>query len=164
MSEEKMTTFEVIVEIPKGSRNKYEYDHERHIVKFDRMLYSSMHYPCDYGFFNDTLALDGDPLDVLVLTTEPTFPGCHIDIRPIGVFNMVDNGDPDEKIVGIPVTDPIANQIKSMDDLTPAFKNEVEHFFTVYKDLENKKVEIKGWESKEKADQLITDAYKRFKK
>ena len=109
MSPKEKTTFDVLIEIPKGSRNKYEYDFDLNKIRFDRMLFSSMMYPADYGFVPETLALDDDPLDVLVLGHEPTFPMCVIEVKPIGVFHMTDEKGPDEKIICVPISDPIWN-------------------------------------------------------
>jgi inorganic pyrophosphatase len=153
--------FPVMIEIPKGSRNKYEYDPERRALKFDRMLFSSMHYPSDYGFFPDTLSEDGDPLDALVLVWEPTFPGCLIDVKPVGVFKMRDEKGPDEKILCVPITDPLWNHIEKLKDVPPHLLKEIEHFFTVYKDLERKKVTVDGWEDKSVALRLIKESQKR---
>ncbi|MFT6064184.1 MAG: inorganic pyrophosphatase [Polaribacter sp.] len=139
------TTFDVLIEIPKGSRNKYEYDFDLHKIRFDRMLFSSMMYPADYGFVPETLALDDDPLDVLVLGHEPTFPMCVMEVKPIGVFHMADEKGPDEKIICVPVSDPIWNNKKDVFDLNPHRLKEIEHFFQVYKDLEKKKVDVGEW-------------------
>lgn len=157
-------TFDVLVEIPRGSRNKYEYDFKLKKIRFDRMLHSSMMYPADYGFIPKTLALDNDPLDVLVLSTEPTFPGCVVEVQPIGVFNMADEKGPDEKIICVPVTDPVANSKKCLDDMNSHLIKEIEHFFTVYKDLENKEVKIGDWEDVDKAENLVEKSVVRFKK
>jgi inorganic pyrophosphatase len=156
------TTFDVLIEIPRGSRNKYEYDFELKKIRFDRMLYSSMMYPADYGFIPETLALDGDPLDVLVWFTEPTFPGCVAEVKPIGVFYMADDKGDDEKIICVPVSDPIASKLEDLADLNPHFIKEVEHFFRVYKDLENKTVDVRGWGDKAKAVALIEECTARF--
>jgi inorganic pyrophosphatase len=145
MSDSSKLTFDVLIEIPKGSRNKYEYDFELNKIRFDRMLFSSMMYPGDYGFIPETLALDGDPLDVLVLTAEPTFPMCVMEVKPIGVFHMADEKGPDEKIICVPVSDPIWSQRNDVFDLNPHRLKEIEHFFQVYKDLEKKKVDVGGW-------------------
>ena len=128
-----------MIEIPKGSRNKYEYDQATKAIKFDRMLFSSVHYPSDYGFIPETLAEDGDPLDVLVLVTEPTFPGCMIESRPIGLFKMFDEKGVDNKILCVPVKDPLWNHIHTLNDVAPHLLKEIEHFFKIYKDLEDKK-------------------------
>lgn len=156
-------TFWVTVEIPKGSRNKYEYDKVRKVIKFDRMLFSAVHYPSDYGFFPDTLALDGDPLDALVLVTESTFPGCIIEARPIGLFKMTDEKGPDEKILCIPVSDPLWNHIHHIEEVQPHLLKEIEHFFNVYKDLEYKKVSVEGWADKKAAYVTIEEALQRYK-
>lgn len=165
MSEAKKDyTIEVLIEIPKGSRNKYEYDKERNVIKFDRMLFSAVHYPSDYGYIPDTLALDGDPLDALVLVWEPTFPGCLIEAKPVGVFKMWDEHGPDEKILCVPVYDPLWNYIQKLSDAPPHLLKEIEHFFSVYKDLEDKKTGVEGWEDRETAIRVIEDAKKRYVK
>lgn len=146
---------DVIVEIPKGSRNKYEYDREKRAFKLDRMLFSSMHYPSDYGFIRDTLAEDGDPLDALVLVTEPTFPGCLIESKPIGLFKMRDEKGIDYKILCVPVGDPLWNHIDALKDVPPHLLIEIEHFFDVYKELERKKTAVEGWEDAEAARKVI---------
>jgi len=155
--------FDVLVEIPKGSRNKYEYDPDKRMIRYDRMIFSSMHYPSDYGFIPETLALDGDPLDVLVLVSEPTFPGCLIKVRPIGVFNMTDEKGPDSKVLCVPVSDPIWNKLFKLDEVNTHLKMEIEHFFEVYKDLEKKKVSVEGWEDEKKAIQVYHECCKRYK-
>lgn len=155
-------TVMVMIEIPKGSRNKYEYDKERKIVKFDRMLFSAVHYPSDYGFILNTLALDGDPLDALVLVWEPTFPGCLIEAMPIGLFRMWDEKGPDAKILCVPVLDPLWNHIHSLSDVPPHLLKEIEHFFSIYKDLEDKKTGVEGWEDREAALKTIREAQKRY--
>ncbi|NER12550.1 inorganic diphosphatase [Leptobacterium flavescens] len=162
MSAAKLKSFDVLIEIPKGSRNKYEYDFELKKIRYDRMIFSSMHYPADYGFIPETLALDGDPLDVLVLVTEPTFPGCVMEVKPIGVFHMADEKGPDEKIICVPVSDPMWNKINDLSDLNPHLKQEIEHFFQVYKDLEHKKVDVEGWGSLEVAREIIEKCVDRF--
>ncbi len=155
-------TITVMVEIPKGSRNKYEYDKEKGIIRFDRMLFSAVHYPSDYGFIPDTLALDGDPLDALVLVWEPTFPGCVIEARPVGVFKMWDEKGLDEKILCVPVHDPLWNYIHTLSDVPPHLLKEIEHFFAVYKDLEKKKTGVEGWQDLDAALQIITEARQRY--
>lgn len=157
------TTVEVLIEIPKGSRNKYEYDHKNHAIRFDRMLFSAMHYPSDYGFIQDTLAEDGDPLDALVLVWEPTFPGCLIEARPVGLFKMWDEKGPDAKILCIPLGDPLWNHIKSLDDVPPHLLKEIEHFFKVYKELEEKKTGVEGWEGLESAERVIAASRQAFR-
>lgn len=162
MTADKILTFDVLIEIPKGSRNKYEYDFEFKKIRYDRMLFSSMMYPADYGFIPETLALDGDPLDVLVLVTEPTFPGCVMEVKPIGVFHMADDKGQDEKIICVPVSDPIWNRLGDLSDINPHLLKEIEHFFQVYKDLENKKVDVGGWGDVNEAKEIIVQCIARF--
>lgn len=157
-----LTSIPVLVEIPKGSRNKYEYDKEHNVIRFDRMLYSAVHYPSDYGFIPDTLGRDGDPLDALVLVWEPTFPGCMIEAKPIGVFEMSDEKGEDEKILCVPVGDPQWNHLESIGDVPPHFLKEIEHFFKIYKDLEGKNTTTKGWKDKDAAIEVIKDCLKRY--
>ena len=152
----------VMVEIPKGSRNKYEYDHERGFFRFDRMLFSAVHYPSDYGFILETLGGDGDPLDALVLLWEPTFPGCVIEARPIGLFKMHDEKGEDEKILCVPIGDPHWNQLKSLKDVPNHLLTEIEYFFATYKDLEQKKVGIEGWADRDAALRVIAESRARF--
>ena len=148
----------VVVEIPKKSRNKYEYDEKGGFVKLDRVLFSSLHYPGDYGFVPQTLHDDGDPLDVLVMTNEPTFSGCVIEARPLWVFHLIDRGQIDDKILAVPHTDPLFNSYCSLDDVPAHFLEEVTHFFNVYKDLESAEVEGKGWDGLDRAYQEIERA------
>lgn len=156
-------TIDVFIEIPKGSRNKYEYDKEKGVLRFDRMLFSAVHYPSDYGYIPETLALDGDPLDALVLVTEPTFPGCMIESKPIGLFKMWDEKGPDEKILSVPLTDPLWNHISELNEVPPHLTKEIEHFFSVYKDLEEKKVGIQGWDGVDAAIKTIEEAARRYR-
>ena len=135
----------VVVEIPGGSRNKYEMDHDSGLVYLDRMLFTATRYPADYGFIEGTMGEDGDPLDALVFVGEPTFPGCRIVARPIGNFGMRDEKGQDDKILCVPLHDPAWSHIEKLDDLLPTLRNEIEHFFEVYKDLEAKKVETQGF-------------------
>ena len=155
-------TFDVLIEIPKGSRNKYEYDFELKKIRFDRMLFSSMMYPGDYGFIPKTLALDGDPLDVLVLGHEPTFPMCVMEVKPIGVFHMADEKGPDEKIVCVPVSDPIWSLKNDISDLNPHRLDEIEHFFQVYKDLEKKRVDVGDWGNVDEAIDIVEKCIERY--
>ncbi|MCU1457637.1 MAG: ppa, partial [Actinomycetia bacterium] len=153
---------EAIIEIPKGSRNKYEIDHETGAIWLDRLLFTAMQYPADYGFFPGTLGEDGDPLDVLVLLDEPTFPGCHMLVRPIGVFWMRDEKGPDAKIVAVPAHDPRWAGVNDITDMRSFVLDEIAHFFDVYKDLEpDKSTETRGWEGVGPAIQEIEDARKR---
>jgi inorganic pyrophosphatase len=163
MSAARLKSFDVLIEIPKGSRNKYEFDFDIKKIRYDRMLFSSMMYPADYGFIPETMALDQDPLDVLVLVTEPTFPGCMMTVKPIGVFHMADEKGPDEKIICVPMSDPNGHKINDLDDINPHLKNEIEHFFQVYKDLEHKKVDVEGWGNLEEAMDIIDKCTERFK-
>lgn len=156
-------TFDVLIEIPKGSRNKYEYDFDLKKLRYDRMIFSSMMYPADYGFIPETLALDGDPLDVLVLVTEPTFPGCVMEVKPIGVFHMADEKGPDEKVICVPVSDPIWNKHNDLKDVNAHLIKEIEHFFKVYKDLEQKKVDVEGWGDLQEANSIIEQCVERYK-
>ena len=133
--------FDAFIEIPTGSRNKYEFDFELKKMRFDRLLFSSMMYPADYGFIPETLALDNDPLDVLVLVTEPMIPGLIVEVKPVGVFYMSDDKGQDEKIICVPTGDPIMNKLNDLKDVNEHKLLEIEHFFQVYKDLEKKKVE-----------------------
>lgn len=157
-------TIDVVIEIPKGSRNKYEYDYEKKMIRYDRMIFSSMHYPSDYGFVPETLAEDGDALDALVLVSEPTFPGCLIETHPIGLFRMRDEKGPDAKLICVPVSDPVWSKISSLEDMNPHLIKEIEHFFQVYKDLEKKKVGIEGWEDKVAAFNAIKSSQERYLK
>jgi inorganic pyrophosphatase len=136
---------EVFVEIPRGSRNKYEMDKERGVLVLDRVLYSSVHYPTDYGFVVDTLAEDGDALDALVVVDEPTFPGCHVMARPIGVLDMQDEKGPDQKILAVPIGDPRFASIHDLHDIDPHWLREIENFFQTYKALEDKWTDVVGW-------------------
>ncbi len=154
----------VIVEIPKGSRNKYEYDKETGAIVLDRVLYSSIHYPGDYGFVAQTLYDDGDPLDILVMVNEPTFSGCVIRARPIGLFRMKDRGEPDDKILAVPANDPIFGDYHDIGDIPQHFLQEVAHFFAVYKDLEGAHVKTLGWERVDRARERIRYSYEMFKK
>ena len=135
----------MVVEVPKGSRNKYEMDHETGAIVLDRMLFTATRYPADYGFIPDTLADDGDPLDALALVSEPTFPGCRIHIRPIGLFVMVDEGQDDHKVLGVPEGDPVWAQARDLDEVPVHLLRELAPFFSVYKDLEDAKTDTKGW-------------------
>ncbi len=153
---------EVIVEIPRGSRNKYEYDHERRLFRLDRRLFSATFYPADYGFIPGTLAEDGDPVDALVLIDEPTFPGCLVECRPVGVFWMTDESGPDAKIISIALGDPMWERVHDLGDLPGHLTSEIAHFFDVYKDLEpHKHTEIGGFEGASAAWREIERAAQR---
>jgi inorganic pyrophosphatase len=143
---------EVVVEIPRGSRNKYEYDHERHVMRLDRRLFTATAYPADYGFIPDTLSEDGDPLDALVLLDEPTFSGCWVTARPVGVFWMTDDKGPDAKVLCVPAGDARWAQVTDLDGLPEFLTDEISHFFDVYKELEpGKSTSVRGWEGAEAA-------------
>ena len=154
---------DVVVEIPRGSRNKYEWDHEQHVMRLDRRLFSATVYPADYGFIPDTLAEDGDPLDAIVLLEEPTFPGCWITARPVGVFWMTDDKGPDAKIVCVPAEDPRWTDVNEITDVPELLRAEIEHFFDVYKMLEpGKHSTIDGFADASAAWVEIDAAFKRF--
>jgi inorganic pyrophosphatase len=150
---------EVTVEIPSGSRNKYEYDHELHRFVLDRVLYSSVHYPCDYGFLEGTLAEDGDPLDVLVVISEPTFPGCVVRARPIGVLDMTDDKGHDYKILAVAKDDARYEQTNELTDLSPHLLREIENFFATYKELEGRETQVRGWLGIDEAWRIIEDSF-----
>ena len=153
----------MVIEIPKGSRNKYEADHDTGAVWLDRMLFTATAYPTDYGYFPQTLGEDGDPLDALVLLEEPTFPGCHIRARPIGVFWMTDEKGPDAKVLTVPSTDPRWAEVKDIEDLPSHLLDEIAHFFEVYKALEpGKRTETSRWEGRDEAERAISEAQERF--
>ncbi len=151
----------VVVEIPKGSRNKYEYDKEKGYFRLDRVLHSPVHYPVDYGYFEDTLGSDGDPLDALVLLLEPTFPGCHITVKPIGYLQMSDDKGEDQKILCVPTSDPFWNYIDDITEVPPHLLKEIEHFFNIYKVLEKKKTIVEGWRDRKDAERIIKEAQQR---
>jgi inorganic pyrophosphatase len=144
-----------IVEVPKGSRNKYEYSKTTGVIKLDRVLYSPLHYPGDYGFIPQSYFEDGDPMDILVMMNAPTFPGCVIEARPVGMFKMIDKGQPDYKVLAVPATDPNFDDFHDLDDLPHHFPKEVEHFFMVYKQLQETPVENEGWVNAEGAKAAI---------
>ena len=151
-----------LVEIPKGSRNKYEYNKEFGVIKLDRVLYSSLHYPGDYGLIPQTFYDDGDPLDILVMVNEPTFPGCIIEARPIGIFRMLDKGVADDKILAVPARDPIFTDYHDITDIPKHYLAEVGHFFEVYKDLEGMRTKPIGWENAAAAKTEILRAMKLY--
>jgi len=151
-------SIEVRVEIPRGSRNKYEFDKDRGVYFLDRVLYSSVHYPTDYGYILDTLADDGDALDALVVVNEPTFPGCHIVARAIGVLNMTDEKGGDDKILAVPLGDPRFGSITALEHLDPHWLLEIENFFRTYKELEDKLTQVVGWQGVGPALEVIAHA------
>jgi inorganic pyrophosphatase len=152
----------MIVEIPKNSTNKYEYDGRLGVFRLDRALYSPMHYPGDYGFIPGTLAEDNDPMDVLVLVQEPSFTGCMIEVRPVGILNMVDSEEGDQKVLAVPTRNPRYDQIHTMDQIFPHVRREIEHFFTIYKELEGRLTRMEGWGGPREARKAIVDSRHRY--
>jgi inorganic pyrophosphatase len=152
----------MIVEIPQHSANKYEYDGELGVFRLDRALYSPLHYPGDYGFIPGTLADDGDPLDVLVLVQQPSFPGVMIEVRPVGLLNMVDGEERDQKILAVPNRNPRYDQVHTMDQIFAHVKREIEHFFAIYKELEGRVTQMQGWEGPMEARRAIMECRQRY--
>jgi inorganic pyrophosphatase len=152
----------MIVEIPMNSANKYEYDGKLGVFRLDRALYSPMHYPGDYGFIPGTLAEDNDPMDVLVLVQEPSFTGCLIEVRPVGVLNMEDQAEGDQKILAVPTQNPRYDQIHTVDQIFSHVRREIEHFFEIYKELEGRKTRIAGWGGPMEARKAIVDSRTRY--
>ena len=158
-----MLEFDVLVEIPKGERNKYEVDHESGRMRLDRMLFTSTQYPADYGYIENTLGQDGDPLDALVLLQAPTFPGCLIKCRAIGMFRMTDEAGGDDKVLCVPSTDPRAEHIRDINHVPKFDRLEIQHFFEVYKDLEpGKSVEGADWVGRVEAEDEVRASFGRF--
>ncbi|MGI8492753.1 MAG: inorganic diphosphatase [Acidimicrobiales bacterium] len=154
---------DVIVEIPKGTRNKYEADDQGRIW-LDRMLFTSTRYPEDYGYVPETLSEDGDPLDAMVFLEEPTFPGCHIHARPVGVFAMRDEEGVDKKLICVPATDPRTEAVTELHHISDHQLNEIAHFFQIYKDLEpGKGTQPGGWEPREAAEAAVEEARQRYR-
>lgn len=153
-----------IIEVPKGRRSKFEIDKETGLIKLDRYLFSAAHYPGDYGFVPQTLAEDGDALDVLVMVNEPTFCGCLIEVRVVGLFRMKDRGEADYKILGVPQFDPLFAEYKGLKSVPPHFLREVEHFFSTYKQLEGAAIEPLGWEDADAARAEVHAAVERYRK
>jgi inorganic pyrophosphatase len=158
-----MAGYPAVIEIPKGSRNKYEVDHETGRVYLDRVLFTSFVYPTDYGYFENTLGLDGDPVDVLVLLDYPLFPGVGLKVRPVAVFNMTDDGGSDAKVIAVLEKDPRWSHIQDIDDIPEFTKKEIEHFFEHYKDLEPSKwVKTEGWQGRAEAEQIVIEGIERL--
>lgn len=151
-----------VIEIPTNERNKYELDKELGLFRLDRVLYSSVHYPGDYGFLPRTLGDDNDPLDVLVMMKIPVFTGCLVDCRPVGVFELIDRGAGDEKILAVALGDPYAHGINDLGDIAPHMLREIEHFFEVYKDLEGIPTESRGFQGAAVAKALIQSSMARY--
>lgn len=152
-----------VIEIPKGSSNKYEYDKELNVFRLDRTLYSPVHYPGAYGFIPQTHAEDGDPLDVVVIVEHPTFTSCLIEVRPLGVLIMRDDMGLDHKILAVPVSDPRMREVHGLQHLASHYLAEVDYFFNIYKDLEGKKSDTYGWEDRLVAHRVIVDSIQRYK-
>jgi inorganic pyrophosphatase len=158
-----MAGYPAVIEIPKGSRNKYEVDHETGRVYLDRVLFTTFVYPTDYGFFENTLGLDGDPVDVLVLLDYPLFPGVGLNVRPVAVFNMTDDGGSDAKVIAVLEKDPRWAHIQDIDDIPEYTKKEIEHFFEHYKDLEpGKWVKTEGWQGRAEAEKIVEEGIARL--
>ena len=158
-----MAAHDAVIEIPRGSRVKYEVDHGTGRVFLDRVLFTPMGYPADYGFFENTLGEDGDPLDVLVLLDVTLFPGVMVNVRPVGVLKMLDEAGGDDKLVAVLTQDPRWSHIQDLDDVPEFTKKEIEHFFEHYKDLEpNKWVKVDQWGGKDEADRLLAESIVRF--
>ena len=153
----------ILIEIPGGSKNKYEFDKDINAFALDRVLFASVKYPYDYGFIPNTLADDGDPLDGMVIMDEPTFPGCVITAKPIGMLEMVDGGDRDEKILCVPSEDPRYSQVSSLKDIAPHRLEEIAEFFRTYKNLEKKVTEILGWKDVDAVKPLVDQCIKAYK-
>lgn len=145
----------VVIEIPAGSKNKYEYDEELDVIKLDRVGYAAMAHPYDYGFIPETRCEDGDHLDAFVLLDHSVFPGCVVAARPVGIMWMIDDGEADEKLICVPAKDPRYDHVTDLDQLSPHLPKEVQHFFEHYKDLQGKTCEIKGWGNAEQAKEMI---------
>jgi len=151
-----------VIEIPRGDTNKYEYDKQLNVFRLDRNLYSAVHYPGDYGFIPSTLSDDGDPLDVLVMVDAPSFTGCVMTVRPIGVLKMIDQGKEDEKILAVGLDNPVFRNVNDYTQLYPHLLLEIEHFFSVYKQLENKSTSTVGWEDSKSARAIVNECRERF--
>lgn len=153
-----------LIEIPAGSKNKYEVDKKSHRITLDRPLYSAVYYPAEYGYIEDTLANDGDPIDILTLATFPTFPGCIVESRVIGMLEMVDDGEEDVKLIAVSAADPRYEDIKKLDDLPAHTLKEIKHFFDTYKLLQNKKVETGEWKDVATAEKFLQESIDRHLK
>jgi inorganic pyrophosphatase len=151
-----------VIEIPKNSTNKYEYDGKLGVFRLDRALYSPMHYPGDYGFIPGTLAEDDDPLDVIVLVDEPSFTGCLMDVRPVGVLHMIDESEKDQKVLAVPNRNPRFDSIHTIDQVFPHSLKEIEYFFSIYKELQNVKTNIKGWGGPREVRKMIAESRQNY--
>jgi inorganic pyrophosphatase len=155
-------TVRMIVEIPKNSANKYEYDVELGVFRLDRTLYSSVHYPGDYGFIPGTIAEDGDPMDILALADEPSFSGCMVEVHPLGILEMDDNLAKDRKVLAVPLRNPRYDQMRDMSEIPSHVIREIENFFAIYKQLEGKIVDVHGWRGREAACAAIQEARRHY--
>lgn len=153
---------EALIEIPMGSQNKYEVDKKRGKIKLDRVLYSASFYPAEYGYVENTLGLDGDPMDILVFTSYATFPGCYVDARIIGALDMVDNGEVDTKLIAVNVGDPRYEHVETLKDISPHMLKEVAYFFNTYKQLQNKETDVMGWVDIPTAVRMLDDSFERY--
>ncbi|MCL6562981.1 MAG: inorganic diphosphatase [Firmicutes bacterium] len=153
---------DAVIEIPRGSQNKYEVDHETGRIRLDRVLFSPFHYPTEYGIVEHTLGEDGDPLDILVLITHPTFPGCVVRARVIGLLEMIDSGETDHKILAVAEDDPRYAEVQDLSDVSPHVLKEIAHFFERYKELEGKKTEIGAWRGRAEAEAVVEASIARF--
>jgi inorganic pyrophosphatase len=153
----------VIIEVPRGSRNKYEIDKKTGLIALDRVLHTAQTYPFDYGFVPQTLWDDGDALDALVLTTEPLHPGILVRMRPVAIMDMVDSGEPDAKLIGVPADDPRWKEVKDLADINPHTLKEIEHFFLTYKQLQKKVVEVKGFTGRADAEAAFARGIELYK-
>ncbi|MFN3324616.1 MAG: inorganic diphosphatase [Bryobacteraceae bacterium] len=152
----------VVVEIPRGSANKFEYDFHLHLFKLARTLYSPLHYPGDYGFIPGTLAEDGEPLDVLILVREPSFTGCMVEVRPVGMLDTLDMSALDRKVLGVPADNPRFAAMQSPEDVHAHVRREIEHFFEIYKELEGNRLTIQGWRGADEARKAIAESRERY--
>jgi inorganic pyrophosphatase len=144
-----------LIEIPKGSRNKYEWDPDLQAIKLNRFLFSSVHYPTDYGFITDTIGPHGDALDALVCVSAATFPGCLIEVRPVGVLRMTDEEGQSDKLVCVPTDDPEWEKVEELDDMSSQLRTEIQHFYSMYKEPEGKHVDVQGWDDAAAAAEAI---------
>ncbi len=152
-----------VIEIPLGASNKYEYDKTLQVFCLDRALFSPVHFPGDYGFIPSTLSADGDPLDILVLVDQPSFSGCLIEVRPVGMMEMVDQESKDQKVLAVGTHNPRYAEVRNYSDVYEHVLKEISHFFAIYKELEGKQVQPLGWRDVEAARQVITEAHERFR-
>lgn len=162
LGEEAPKKINVVIEIPKGSHNKYEFDEKIGTIKLDRVLYSSVFYPGDYGFLPETLSPDGDTLDTLLVISEPVFPGCVVPARPIGILYMEDEKGEDAKVISVADVDPMLKEVRTITDIAEHFKKQIAEFFKTYKELEKKEVKVKGWGGKEAAFSYIEKSHQNF--